>query len=197
MKNTKPLKTQLYILGMLARFGPQHGYSLKQRLEEQVADFARIELGNIYYHLKRMNRSGWVSETRSQEGRRPQRSVFTITNEGEAALDGMLRQALHSDFWAEFSIDAALFFADRLSSPGEILSNALKTREETMNAVLSALRTHRDEILERLPPQAALMASALFRHHELHYDAELRWTREVLKSLESTYAVPNAERRNP
>ena len=32
----------LYILGLLLRFGPQHGYQIKKLLEEQLEDFTQI-----------------------------------------------------------------------------------------------------------------------------------------------------------
>ncbi len=185
MKKTKFLKVQLYVLGMLARYGPQHGYSVKQRLGEQVADFARIELGNIYYHLKRMEGAGWVSATSAREGKRPERSVFAITKAGEEALDNLLRRALNEEYWTEFSIDAALFFSDRFASQGATLMAALTRRDNQTAEILGALREHRKAVLPRLPPLGAVMASALFRHHELHYEAELNWIHEVLHSFES------------
>ncbi len=44
--------TGLYILGIIKRHGPIHGYDIKQILDEHVSDFVHIKLPNIYYHLK-------------------------------------------------------------------------------------------------------------------------------------------------
>ena len=51
----------LYILGMLLRYGPQHGYQIKKLLAEQLADFTDIKLPTIYYHLEKMEASGLIT----------------------------------------------------------------------------------------------------------------------------------------
>jgi DNA-binding PadR family transcriptional regulator len=184
VRQDTPSKVQLYVLGLLARYGPQHGYQLKQRVNDQVADFARIELGNIYYHLGRMEQAGLVQATREQEGRRPERAVYAITADGERAFEQMLEQALQSEYWAEFTIDAALYFVDRLAAPGRQLGEALARRERKLDDVLAFLREHRDQVLKHIPAPGRVTAAALFRHHELHYEAELSWVRESMQSFE-------------
>ena len=52
MREEDLLMIPLYILGLLLRFGPQHGYQIKKLLEEQLEDFTQIKLPTVYYHLE-------------------------------------------------------------------------------------------------------------------------------------------------
>lgn len=47
------MKVPFYILGLLMRYGPQHGYNIKQLVSDGISDFAKIKLPTIYYHLKK------------------------------------------------------------------------------------------------------------------------------------------------
>jgi len=51
------------ILGLLQRFGPQHGYYIKKLISEELADFTQIKLPTIYYHLEKMNADGLLFAT--------------------------------------------------------------------------------------------------------------------------------------
>lgn len=73
----------LYILGFLLRYGPQHGYQIKKRMSEQMADFTNIKLPTIYYHLEKMERDGLISAEELREGLRPEKRVYQITPEGK------------------------------------------------------------------------------------------------------------------
>ena len=48
----------LYVLGLLQRYGPQHGYQLKKTISEELEDFTQIKLPTIYYHLEKMESQG-------------------------------------------------------------------------------------------------------------------------------------------
>jgi hypothetical protein len=53
-----------------------------------------------------------------------------------------------------------------------------------LDQVLGFLRGHRDEVLGHVPMRGRVSAQALFRHHELHYEAELVWVRETRQAFE-------------
>ena len=52
----------LYILGLLLRFGPQHGYQIKKLLEDQLGDFTQIKLPTVNYHLEKMEAADIIFE---------------------------------------------------------------------------------------------------------------------------------------
>jgi DNA-binding PadR family transcriptional regulator len=57
-----------YILGLLQRFGPQHGYQLKKIIGEQLSDFTQIKLPTIYYHLEKMEADGLLAANSEKPG---------------------------------------------------------------------------------------------------------------------------------
>ena len=61
----------LYILGLLLRFGPQHGYQIKKLLEEQLEDFTQIKLPTVYYHLEKMEAAGLIEAGREPDPKKP------------------------------------------------------------------------------------------------------------------------------
>lgn len=78
------MSVPFYLLGLLIRFGPQHGYRLKQMVEDEIADFAKIKMPNIYYHLNKLCEEGYLNSIQNREGNRPEKSVYQITDEGKA-----------------------------------------------------------------------------------------------------------------
>ncbi len=80
------MKIPFYILGLLQRFGPQHGYQIKKIIAEQLADFTQIKLPTIYYHLERMAADGLLSANLEKDSRRPEKTTYTITGKGKTAF---------------------------------------------------------------------------------------------------------------
>lgn len=74
----------LYILGLLLRFGPQHGYQIKKLLEEQLEDFTQIKLPTVYYHLEKMEAAGLIEAHRYRQGARPEKTVYRVSDAGTA-----------------------------------------------------------------------------------------------------------------
>ena len=64
-----------YILGLLQRFGPQHGYQIKKIISEQLADFTQIKLPVIYYHLEKMTQDELISPDCEKNGNRPEKTL--------------------------------------------------------------------------------------------------------------------------
>ena len=75
----------LYILGLLLRFGPQHGYQIKKLLEEQLEDFTQIKLPTVYYHLEKMEAAGLIEAHRDRQGARPE-NTGSVTREPAVSM---------------------------------------------------------------------------------------------------------------
>jgi DNA-binding PadR family transcriptional regulator len=175
------MKIPTYILGFLKRYGPLHGYKLKQLLSDMVSDFTQIKLPTIYYHLEKMEAKGIIAAAREQAGNRPERSVYTITRQGEDAFIDMLTSSLAAHYRPEFTIDTCFYFSDAL--PGNKIVESLKRHEAYCVKVLQHLKEHRKEIMQLIPQEAQFAAETIFRHHLAHYKTELQWLRDTLKEL--------------
>jgi DNA-binding PadR family transcriptional regulator len=68
----------LYILGLLQRFGPQHGYQIKKIIAEQLSDFTQIKLPTIYYHLEKMEADALLTASCEKAGSRPEKPYIQL-----------------------------------------------------------------------------------------------------------------------
>lgn len=171
----------LYILGLLLRYGPQHGYQIKKLLQEQMADFTDIKLPTIYYHLERMEAAGFLTAREEAAGARPEKRVYQVSPWGEEEFARLLRQTLELHYRPAFEADSLLFFSDSVET--EELLAALECHISNLLESLERIEGHRREVLPHLPPRMRAPAGLIFSHHALHYRAELTWAQEAAERL--------------
>jgi len=77
----------LMILRTLATMGPQHAYSIANRLQQVSDDALNINQGTIYPALVRIEQHGWTRDSwgKTENGR--EAKYYTLTNAGLKALD--------------------------------------------------------------------------------------------------------------
>lgn len=175
------MEVQFYILGLLIRYGPQHGYRLKQIVKTQISDFTQIKLPNIYYHLDKMNKDGYVTAETDKDGNRPEKTVYSITDKGKQYFNELMKVMLKEDTRLTFPLDGAIFFRER-TNDSEFF-NALDDAIQTYQQKLEALLHHRDETIKIIPSIARKETDAIFNHHIRHMKAELEWLQETKKGL--------------
>lgn len=73
------------VLGVLAR-GERHGYELRRAMEEELGPEWRIDFGQLYRVLARLERAGWVRVKREERSQGPTRKVRAITAAGRREL---------------------------------------------------------------------------------------------------------------
>ena len=113
----------LYILGLLLRFGPQHGYQIKKLMEEQLEDFTQMKLPTVYYHLEKMEAMGLITAQHDKQGGRPEKTVYKVNDTGAEKFQELLLQALQIKYRPTFDIDGVLYFSDNLE--GSALADSL------------------------------------------------------------------------
>jgi len=74
------------VLGLLAFWGPLSGYDLKRVFDHTLAPMWGAAQSQIYKELRRMRELGWVEMAREEQETRPDRKVYSITEQGHAAL---------------------------------------------------------------------------------------------------------------
>ncbi|BAK98686.1 putative PadR family transcriptional regulator [Oscillibacter valericigenes Sjm18-20] len=176
----------LYILGLLLRFGPQHGYQIKKLLEEQLKDFTQIKLPTVYYHLEKMESAELIIAHSDKQGARPEKTVYQVSDTGACKFKELLTKSLQIEYRPTFDIDGTFYFSDVLESGS--LTKSLTTHITNMKHILSGLEAHRKETLEHIPDAYKTSANIIFEHHILHYKAELSWAEKSLDSLKEAEA---------
>jgi PadR family transcriptional regulator AphA len=74
------------ILGLLAFWGPLSGYDLKRLFDHTLATMWAAAQSQIYKELRRMKELGWVEMEREEQESRPDRKIYSITDQGQTAL---------------------------------------------------------------------------------------------------------------
>jgi DNA-binding PadR family transcriptional regulator len=175
------MSTRLVILGFL-RGRPQYGYEIKQLIEHVMGDWTDIAFGSIYYALGKLADEGFIEKVGiEQEGGRPSRTVYQITDAGREEFLCLLREVWDSVERQTFDFDIGLSFMSVL--PIEEVKGYLQKRVTHLERILQYLDVHQAEELadEHVPNR---LVSAVFDHHRLHLRAELDWTRELLQNVE-------------
>ncbi|WP_097005962.1 PadR family transcriptional regulator [Lacrimispora amygdalina] len=171
----------LYILGILLRFGPQHGYQIKKIMEEQLEDFTKIKLPTIYYHLEKMEASGILTAIRDQQSTRPEKTVYYLGNTGAEKFKELLKQTLDMHYRPVFDADAAFYFSEYLS-PADFIQS-LTHHIARLETVLKKIEEHQAEVHQILPENMRAYADIIFNHHVMHYRTELNWAEESLRVI--------------
>ena len=74
------------ILGLLAFWGPLSGYDVKRLFDHTLSTMWGAAQSQIYKELRRMQEFGWVEMEREEQESRPDRKVYSITEQGRMAL---------------------------------------------------------------------------------------------------------------
>lgn len=174
---------QLVILGTLSR-RPMHGYEIKHIIEDHMGDWTDIKFGSIYFALSTLSdkKSVEVIE-RSQDGNRPSRIVYQITERGRQEYLRMLRELWMEDDHTLYSFDIGVFFMHSLPKPE--VRKLLDQRIVKMESKIKFLKQHQEE--QGNDPHIPALASAIMLHSQLHFSAELTWMKDLKEKLDEYY----------
>jgi DNA-binding PadR family transcriptional regulator len=134
----------LYILGLLQRFGPQHGYQIRKIIAEQLSDFTQIKLPTIYYHLEKMEADGLLSANNEKPGGRPEKTIYTITDKGIMAFKKMIVGLFEFEYRPTFPSDGVFYFSDYIET-ADILSHLMAYTDKLKTAISNIKSTKRKQ----------------------------------------------------
>ncbi len=163
---------KLLLLGLL-RQRDMHGYELNEFINRDLASCTDLKKSTAYFLLNKMAEEGWISQQIEQEGNRPPRQVYSLTDSGEEAFFALLRNNLAAYQTISFPGDTGIAFLDVLA-PDE----ALALLQQRRAAMLAALE------LVNLAPAHRGPQHWLIEHQSLHLSAELAWLDEILLRLQ-------------
>lgn len=175
------MKIPFYILGLLIRYGPQHGYSLKHIIEERISDFAKIKLPSIYYHLDRLKEMGYVSESIDRDGNRPEKTVYSITEIGRKHFEVLYKMQMDEGYPSGLPLDGVLYFSET-SDRSELL-NTLEFQRQDMIVKMEELILHREQTMKDTENDSEVVLKAIFEHHRCHIEAEINWLKNTIEGL--------------
>jgi DNA-binding PadR family transcriptional regulator len=172
------------LLGFL-NYGPHTGYEIKKVFDLSVAHFWSAELSQIYPTLKGLENEGLVEMNVEVQADRPNRKVYSITDDGRRELLEWLGTPAEADQIRE-PLMIKLFFGSSLPKR-EILAILRQRADE-----LRLAETHYERGCEHVKNLAAVIGlerEALFWELTLdsgvhHNRAALQWIEEAISRIQ-------------
>lgn len=103
-----PSAADLLLLGLLARKS-MHGYEIRQVLDDfEIENWTSISTTHIYWVLSKLEKAGLVQVAVEQEGNRPPRKTYSITEKGRQEAASLLKEGVGTEQIAYLDIDILL-----------------------------------------------------------------------------------------
>lgn len=161
---------------------PMHPYEMTQLMRHRRVDLrVKLRPGSLYHTVERLEAQGFIEIVDTQRhGRRPERTVYAMTEQGRDTFDNQVRDMLASPAEEYPQYPVALSAASELGKADAI--EQLRMRVLNLKARIAA-----DEVLvqqvrdENLP--VIYWIDNAFSHHQRK--SELDWTEQLIAGLES------------
>jgi DNA-binding PadR family transcriptional regulator len=164
---------------VLAPGQPMHPYEMARVLRRTGKEHdMRIKWGSFYTVVRNLERHGFIEATgRDREGRRPERTIYAITDAGRAELRDWARELLAVPKAEQSRFEAALSVLGILApdEATELLGERLRSLDADIAARAAALEQARSQVV-RIFLVEAEYALAMRR-------AEAEWVRRLLVEL--------------
>ena len=163
----------IVLLSLLAE-RPRHGYDLDRVIEQRgYRQWTSLAFSSVYYLLKRLSERGLLEPDEGSQGRR---TVFRVTEAGRRELRQAAGERVLAPAPPSAGVLPALNAYSRLDDPA--LAALLAQRAEALLGRLDELRALRAQVDEE-------HALAIFDYEILRQEADLAWTRSLLKKADS------------
>jgi DNA-binding PadR family transcriptional regulator len=170
----------LAVMNLLVE-APMHPYEMKSKMKERGHDqVIRLKGGSIYDTVERLESGGFIqAQETSREGRRPERTVYAITETGREEIMAWLRELLAEPVHEYPQFGAALAFFAALDKDEVVRLLKLRTAllEGQAAGEEKQLKTFMEMGLPRLFLVEAEYALAMKR-------AEVDWVRKLIVDIE-------------
>jgi DNA-binding PadR family transcriptional regulator len=166
--------------------GEASGYELAKRFDVSVADFWSATPQQLYRDLDRLEQDGLVRARVVEQSRRPNKRVFTLTDEGRAELRAYTREparpaAIRDEFLVKLQ---ALDEGDPAALAGTARARLARARDRLAryDRMRERLLEGRDEAeflrtSDRIGPYLTLMAGRMYEQQNI------AWSTRVLEIL--------------
>lgn len=158
---------------------PMHPYELAATMRDRHYDeFVRLNFGSLYHTVDVLERNGWVIPSeREKEGRRPERTVYRLTDSGHDVLLRVISEIVAQPRREYQHFSAGLMFMHHL--PPDEAARLLEERAQALHEVITKLSRLLDELLA-FHPRLALIE---LEHKIALIEAERDWVRKIGKEI--------------
>jgi DNA-binding PadR family transcriptional regulator len=160
---------------------PMHPYEVAQTLRQRAKqESVRLNYGSLYAVVETLEKNGFVKATGTvREGKRPERTVYAITDDGAREMDDWLTELISVPAKEYPAFLAGLSFLPGLD-PDDALT-ALRSRADALTVKLAAIRGAMDAAKKAGLPRIFELES---EYEESQLAAELKFVKALVKDMD-------------
>lgn len=178
------------LLGLL-NYGDMTGYELTKTFEDSLAFFWQAQMSQVYRELNAMEKSGWLTSRAVIQTDKPNKRLYSITQQGREELHAWLEKDLTEDFFTTRNIFLMqLFFS--AGKGDEAAIESLKRAKDACYATIQESKKIEDSI--RFygsavgSKQDALYWNMTAQFGYAYYEMCYRWLCDCIQTLEEKSA---------
>jgi DNA-binding PadR family transcriptional regulator len=160
---------------------PMHPYEMATTMRSRNKDESiKLNYGSLYSVVEALQRGGLIeTQETTREGRRPERTVYRITDPGIHELLDWLGELLSTPVKEYTQFEAGLSFLP-VVSPAEAVA-LLGTRVTRLDMELTGRRSVHARLDEHIPR----LFSVEYEYKTMLLEAELAWLRTLVRDIET------------
>jgi DNA-binding PadR family transcriptional regulator len=161
---------------------PMHPYEMHQMIRERATDrVVKVRAGSLYHSVERLHQLGLIEPVETgREGRRPERTVYAVTDLGRDAYASNLRELVREPR-EEFPVFAAAVEMLSTLDPPEAV-RLLRRRSTALEAQLGAYEQVVASLTKRGLPR---LATIEVEFCQAMRRAELAWVGQLIEDIRS------------
>ena len=161
---------------------PMHPYEVAQTLRSRAKEQSvRLNYGSLYAVVESLEKKGFIKSTGTlREGKRPQRTIYDITEEGSLEMTDWLTELIGTPNKEYPAFQAGLSFLPALD-PDDALA-ALRHRAEALSMKLVAMRGAMQAARDAGLPRIFELES---EYEERTLSAEFAFVRALVEEMEN------------
>jgi DNA-binding PadR family transcriptional regulator len=161
---------------------PMHPYEMKSKMKERGHDLViRLKGGSIYDTVERLEEGGFItSQAPSREGRRPERTVYAITDSGREEITDWLRELLAQPVNEYPQFAAALAFFAALDK--EEVVRMLRVRTAMLESQIAGIEKGLENWTKTMGIPRLFLVEA--EYGVAMTRAELEWVRRLIADIQ-------------
>ncbi len=171
------MERELILLGLLNR-QQMHGYELHDFIESNMQMCIDLKKSTAYYLLEKLEKQGHVTQTEEQQGNRPPRRVYHLTESGKAHYQELLHKNLSSYLPARFGGSIGIAFLEDVDR--ETAVSLLQQRHQQISQSLA--------ITQQIPDHPGAF-QYLIEHQRVHLQSELDWLDKLIQKIKINHLI--------
>ena len=151
--------------------GKMHGYQLNEYVGHMMSFYTKLKKSVTYFTLEQLTKEGYVVYNVEREGKRPERRVYEITEQGKDYFYKILRECL-CNYEPAYSHDyIGIAFMEKIES-SEV--------KRLLNTKRMKIQTELEHLNET--PAHPGSAKSILDHRLAYLNADLRWVNRILRN---------------